>query len=154
MLQGIQRRKENLDLVWETQSSVTVENDDKAAYLTGAEIHREIEWPVTVQSSSQRRMNSNEVSVYHPSNENLTIIDTLNDSLGLQQRPKELRIQYKADEERTDQERMLVVEKCVSNVRIPKDRESSVYSPSNTASPSSPKEFLVPWYLPTSLDVF
>ena len=42
MLQGIQRRKENLDLVWETQSSVTVESDDKAAYLTGAEIHREI----------------------------------------------------------------------------------------------------------------
>ena len=81
-------------------------------------------------------MNSNEVSVYHPPNENLTIIDTLNDSPGLQQRPKELRIQYKADEERTDQERMLAVEKCVSNVRIPKNRESSVYSPSNTASPS------------------
>ena len=84
----------------------------------------------------------------------MTIIDTLNNSLGLQQRPKELRIQYKADEERTDQERMFTVEKWVSNVRIPKDGESSVYSPSNTASPSSPKELLVPWYSPTSLDVF
>ena len=53
---------------------MTVESDDKSAYLTGAEIHREIEWSVTIQSSSQRRMNLNEVSVYHPPNENLTII--------------------------------------------------------------------------------
>ena len=154
ILQGSQRRKENLELIWETQSSVTVESDDKAAYLTGAEIHREIEWPVTVESSNQRRMNSNEVSVYHPLNEDVSIMDTLNDSLGPQQRPKELRIQYKADEERTDQERMFTVGKWVSNVRIPKDGESSVYSSSNPASPSSPKELLVPWYSPTSLDVF
>ena len=81
-------------------------------------------------------------------------MDTLNDSLGLQQRPKKLGIQYKTDEERTDQERMFTVGKWVSNVRIPKDGESSVYSSSNPASFSSPKELVVPWYSPTSLDVF
>ena len=72
-------------------------------------------------------------------------MDTLNDSLGLQQRPKKLGIQYKTDEERTDQERMFTVGKWVSNVRIPKDGESSVYSSSNPASFSSPKELVVPW---------
>ena len=154
ILQGIQQRKENLDLVWETQSSVIVESDDQAVYLTGAEIHREIDWSVTIQSSSQRRMNLNEVSVYHPRKANLTIMDTLNESLGLQQRPKELGIQHKADEEKTDQERMFTVGKWVSNVRIPKDGESGVYSSSNPASPSSPQKLVVPCYWPTSLDVF
>ena len=92
--------------------------------------------------------------MYGSLNEDVTITDRLNGSIGPQQRPKELRIQYKADEERTDQERMFTVGKWVSNVRIPKDGESSVYSSSNPASPSSPKELLVPWYSRTSLDVF
>ena len=99
-------------------------------------------------------MNLNEVSVYHPRKASLTIMDTLNESLGLQQRPKELGIQYKVDEEKTDHERMFTVGKWVSNVRIPKDGESSVYSSSNPASPSSPKKLVVPCYSPTSLDVF
>ena len=33
ILQGIQQRKENVDLVWETQSSVTVESDDQLAVV-------------------------------------------------------------------------------------------------------------------------